>query len=84
MRIKDEFLVTYMENPRTEDGGFGILRCNLCDSNSPGLVYLYEKKNMEGLLICKGCLEYLTRFRDKCTIETIKNVDKKKEIRSET
>jgi hypothetical protein len=56
-----------VNNPRTEDGGFGPWRCGACGVSSPAFVRMIIRN--EKLLICKGCLEKGIKIINKTILE---------------
>ena len=59
MITKAGFTFELKNNPRTEDGGFGPLKCTICKSETTMLLGICDLGNYEydsTLTICKGCL----------------------------
>jgi len=82
MIIKSGFKFNLINNPRTDDGGFGPVRCTLCKSKPTMLLQIVDIDyhiDMDGhkLTVCKGCLSWMIELIDKGVInEIIKNGEK--------
>jgi hypothetical protein len=85
MITKSGFTFNLKSNPRTEDGGFGPLRCTLCKGKTTMLLQITDLGNNEydsTLTVCKGCLSWMIELIDSAIIDEIKNKDVAKEITS--
>jgi hypothetical protein len=82
---KAGFGFNLINNPRTEDGGFGPAWCTICKSKTTMLLQITDLGNQEydsTLTICKGCLSRMIELIDSAIIDEIKNKDVAKEITS--
>ena len=71
---KSGFRFNLIDNPRTEDGGFGSLRCTVCKSKTTMLLQITELENQEydsTLTVCKGCLNWMIELINKGMINEI-------------
>jgi hypothetical protein len=73
---KSGFKFNLINNPRTEDGGFGPLRCTICKSKTTMLLQITDIEyhiDMDGhkLTVCKGCLSWMTELIDSGIINEI-------------
>jgi len=78
---KSGFTFNLKNNPRTEDGGFGPLRCTLCSAKTTMLLQITDLGNHEydsSLIVCKGCLDWMMKLIDSGVINFIKK--EKKEL----
>ncbi len=79
MITKSGFKFNLINNPRTDDGGFGPVRCTICKSKTTMLLQIVDIDyhiDMDGhkLTVCKGCLDWMIRLIDNGIInEIIKN-----------
>jgi hypothetical protein len=80
---KSGFRFNLKNNPRTEDGGFGPLKCTICKSETTMLLEITDLGNQEydsTLTICKGCLSWMIELIDSAIIDKIKNKDMEQEF----
>lgn len=83
MITKAGFTFNLISNPRTEDGGFGPIKCTICKSETTMLLQIIDTGNHEydsTITICKSCLSWMIKLIDGGIINEIKNKDIAKEI----
>lgn len=83
MITKSGFTFNLISNPRTEDGGFGLLRCTLCKAKTTMLLQITDSGNHEydgSLTVCKGCLSWMIELIDSGIINEIKRLKEGKDI----
>lgn len=79
MITKEGFKFKLKNNPRTEDGGFGPLRCTICKSKTTMLLEITDLGNHEydsTLTVCKGCLNWMMNLIDSGIINEIRDLKK--------
>lgn len=77
MIVKPGFKFNLINNPRTEDGGFGPIRCTLCKSKTTMLLQIVDINyhiDMDGhkLIVCKSCLNWMIDLINSGIINIIK------------
>ena len=74
---KKGFRFKLIDNPRTDDGGFGPVKCTVCKSETTMLLQIEDIDyhiDMDGhkLTVCKGCLSWMINLIDNGMINKIK------------
>ena len=74
---KKAFRFNLIDNPRTDDGGFGPVRCTVCKAKTTMFLQIIDieyHSDMDGhkLTVCKGCLNWMMELIDSGIINKIK------------
>jgi len=78
---KKGFRFNLINNPRTEDGGFGPVRCTICKAKTTMLLKITDIEyhiDMDGhkLTVCKSCLDWMIDLINSEIIDIIKKENK--------
>jgi len=81
MITKSGFELKLINNPRTDDGGFGPVRCTVCRAKTTMLLQIIDieyHSDMDGhkLTVCKSCLSWMIDLIDSGIINVIKKENK--------
>jgi len=74
---KKGFRFKLINNPRTDDGGFGPVICTVCKAKTTMLLQIIDIElhcDMDGhkLTVCKSCLNWMIELIDSGIINTLK------------